>query len=92
MTFHEAISNLVESEEQLIEEHKSIIQADQLLLEEEQALLEYVDDVEHDIEGKFEFAINCCECVCKGENNPSVCLFGSIKIARSGDPGVKITS
>ena len=54
MTFHEAISNLVESEEQLIEEHKSIIQADQLLLEEEQALLEYVDDVEHDIEGKFE--------------------------------------
>ena len=53
LTFHEAISNLVESEEQLIEEHKSIIQADQLLLEEEQALLEYVDDVEHDIEGKI---------------------------------------
>ena len=42
----------MESEEQLIEEHKSIIQADQLLLEEEQALLEYVDDVEHDIEGQ----------------------------------------
>ena len=54
MTFHEAISNLVESEEQLIEEHKSIIQADQLLLEEERALLDYVDDVDHDIEGKFE--------------------------------------
>ena len=52
LTFHEAISNLVESEEQLIEEHKSIIQADQLLLEEEQALLDYVDDVEHDIEGQ----------------------------------------
>ena len=33
LTFHEAISNLVESEEQLIEEHKSIIQADQILLE-----------------------------------------------------------
>ena len=28
-TFHEAVSNLVESEEQLIEEHKSITQADQ---------------------------------------------------------------
>ena len=51
LTFHEAISNLVESEEQLIEEHKSIIQADQILLEQEQALLEYVDDVDHDIEG-----------------------------------------
>ena len=51
--FHEAISNLVESEEQLIEEHKSIIQADQFLLEEEQALLEYVDDVDHDIEGEW---------------------------------------
>ena len=84
MTFHEAISNLVESEEQLIEEHKSIIQADQLLLEEEQALLEYVDDVEHDIEGKFELGpCNMCgECMCKGENNPiylfvclSVCLL-----------------
>ena len=41
----------MESEEQLIEEHKSIIQADQILLEQEQALLEYVDDVDHDIEG-----------------------------------------
>ena len=51
LTFHEAISNLVESEEQLIEEHKSIIQAGQILLEQEQALLEYVDDVDHDIEG-----------------------------------------
>ena len=26
LTFHEAISNLVESEEQLVEEHKAIIQ------------------------------------------------------------------
>lgn len=52
LTFHEAISNLVESEEQLIEEHKSIIQTDQFLLEEERALLEYVDDVDHDIEGQ----------------------------------------
>ena len=51
LTFHEAISNLVESEEQLIEEHKSIIQADQILLEQEQALLEYEDDVDHNIEG-----------------------------------------
>ena len=41
LTYHEAISNLVESEEQLVEEHKSIIETDQFLLEEERALLEY---------------------------------------------------
>ena len=51
LLFHEAISNLVESEEQLIEEHKGIIQADQYLLEEESRLLQYVGEVDHDIEG-----------------------------------------
>ena len=50
MTFHEAISNLVASEEQLVEEHKAIIEADQLLLAEEQHLLQYVEDTDHDIE------------------------------------------
>ncbi|XP_064386019.1 kinesin-like protein KIF2A [Halichondria panicea] len=50
LLFHEAINNLVESEEQLIEEHKSIIQADQYLLEEEAQLLQYVGEVDHDIE------------------------------------------
>ncbi len=52
LLFHEAINNLVESEEQLIEEHKSIIQADQYLLEEEAQLLQYVGEVDHDIEGE----------------------------------------
>ena len=98
LTFHEAISNLVESEEQLVEEHKAIIQVrwrcvywvrrntrmhahthththttrthnehthmhtftlihmcnlqeDIELLEDERKLLEYVNDVDHDIEG-----------------------------------------
>ena len=50
LTFHAAIDNLVESEEQLVTEHKAIIQADQYLLEEEKQLLEYVGDVNHDIE------------------------------------------
>ena len=50
LLFHEAVNNLVESEEQLIEEHKSIIQADQYLLEEEAQLLQYVGEVDHDIE------------------------------------------
>ena len=50
LTFHEAINNLVESEEQLVEEHKAIIQADQYLLEEEERLLLYVEDNDHDIE------------------------------------------
>ena len=50
LTFHTAIDNLVESEEQLVTEHKAIIQADQYLLEEEKQLLGYVDDVNHDIE------------------------------------------
>lgn len=50
LTFHTAIDNLVESEEQLVMEHKAIIQADQYLLEEEKELLDYVDDVNHDIE------------------------------------------
>ena len=50
LTFHEAIDNLVESEEQLVSEHKAIIQADQYLLEEEKQLLDYVADVNHDIE------------------------------------------
>ncbi len=52
LLFHEAINNLVESEEQLIEEHKSIIEADQYLLEEETQLLRYVGGVDHDIEGE----------------------------------------
>ncbi len=50
LTFHEAINNLVESEELLIEEHKAIIKADQYLLEEEKDLLGYVDTSDHDIE------------------------------------------
>ena len=50
LTFHAAIDNLVDSEEQLVTEHKAIIQADQYLLEEEKQLLLYVDDVNHDIE------------------------------------------
>jgi len=50
LTFHEAITNLVDSEEQLVEEHKAIIEADQLLLEEEEQLLQYVEDTDHDIE------------------------------------------
>ncbi len=50
LTFHEAISNLVESEEKLVEEHKAIIEADQHLLSEEELLLQYVEDPDHDIE------------------------------------------
>lgn len=52
----------MESEEQLVEEHRSIIQTDQFLLKEEEALLEYVDDVDHDIEGTIRWLFVCMYC------------------------------
>jgi kinesin family protein 2/24 len=50
ITFQQACSNIVESEEQLMEDLYTLIQEDRQLLEEQEAVLEAVNVVDHDID------------------------------------------
>ncbi|CAI8026233.1 Kinesin-like protein KIF2A [Geodia barretti] len=50
ITFQQACSNIVESEEQLVEDLYTLIQEDRQLLEEQEAVLEAVNVVDHDID------------------------------------------
>ncbi len=84
LLFHEAISNLVESEEQLIEEHKTIIEADQYLLEEETQLLQYVGEAEHDIEGKHSLYCQAGPCALVEGKHSLYCQAGPCALVMHG--------
>ncbi|KAM9857997.1 kinesin-like protein KIF2A [Aulostomus maculatus] len=49
-TFHEAVSQLVEMEEQVIEDHRAVFQESIRWLEDEKVLLEMTDEVDYDVE------------------------------------------
>uniref|UniRef100_A0A8C4N556 Kinesin-like protein n=1 Tax=Eptatretus burgeri TaxID=7764 RepID=A0A8C4N556_EPTBU len=49
-TFHEAVSHLVEMEEDLVEEHKVAFQESVQWLKEEKTLLEMTDEVDYDVD------------------------------------------
>ncbi|XP_076019748.1 kinesin-like protein KIF2A [Genypterus blacodes] len=49
-TFHEAVSQLVEMEEQVLEDHKAVFQESIRWLEEEKVLLEMTDEVDYDVD------------------------------------------
>ncbi|KAF7646160.1 hypothetical protein LDENG_00192070, partial [Lucifuga dentata] len=48
--FHEAVSQLVEMEEQVLEDHKAVFQESIRWLEDEKVLLEMTDEVDYDVE------------------------------------------
>ncbi|XP_068608584.1 kinesin-like protein KIF2A isoform X2 [Brachionichthys hirsutus] len=49
-TFHEAVSQLVEMEEQVLEDHRAVFQESIRWLEDEKALLEMTEEVDYDVE------------------------------------------
>ncbi|KAM9307056.1 kinesin-like protein KIF2A [Pholidichthys leucotaenia] len=49
-TFHEAVSQLVEIEEQVLEDHKAVFQESIRWLEDEKVLLEMTEEVDYDVE------------------------------------------
>lgn len=49
-TFHEAVSQLVEMEEQVLEDHRAVFQESIQWLEDEKVLLEMTEEVDYDVE------------------------------------------
>uniref|UniRef100_A0A803TYI5 Kinesin-like protein n=1 Tax=Anolis carolinensis TaxID=28377 RepID=A0A803TYI5_ANOCA len=49
-TFHEAVSQLVEMEEQVVEDHRAVFQESIRWLEDEKALLEMTEEVDYDVD------------------------------------------
>ncbi|XP_064413812.1 kinesin-like protein KIF2A isoform X2 [Latimeria chalumnae] len=49
-TFHEAVSQMVEMEEQVVEDHRAVFQESIRWLEEEKALLEMAEEVDYDVD------------------------------------------
>ncbi|XP_038126890.1 kinesin-like protein KIF2A isoform X1 [Cyprinodon tularosa] len=49
-TFHEAVSQLVEMEEQVLEDHRAVFQESIKWLEDEKVLLEMTEEVDYDVE------------------------------------------
>ncbi|KAK9522665.1 hypothetical protein VZT92_019114 [Zoarces viviparus] len=49
-TFHEAVSHLVEMEEQVLEDHRAVFQESIRWLEDEKVLLEMTEEVDYDVE------------------------------------------
>lgn len=49
-TFHEAVSQLVEMEEQVLEDHRAVFQESIRCLEDEKVLLEMTEEVDYDVE------------------------------------------
>uniref|UniRef100_A0A3B3DSR6 Kinesin-like protein n=1 Tax=Oryzias melastigma TaxID=30732 RepID=A0A3B3DSR6_ORYME len=49
-TFHEAVSQLVEMEEQMLEDHRAVFQESIRWLEDEKVLLEMTEEVDYDVE------------------------------------------
>ncbi|KAM8854139.1 kinesin-like protein KIF2A [Synchiropus picturatus] len=49
-SFHEAVSQLVEMEEQVLEDHRAVFQESIRCLEEEKVLLEMTEEVDYDVE------------------------------------------
>uniref|UniRef100_UPI00398E71CF kinesin-like protein KIF2A isoform X1 n=1 Tax=Pristiophorus japonicus TaxID=55135 RepID=UPI00398E71CF len=49
-TFHEAVSQMVEMEEQVVEDHRAIFQESIRWLEDEKALLEMTEEVDYDVD------------------------------------------
>ncbi|XP_072288496.1 kinesin-like protein KIF2A isoform X6 [Eucyclogobius newberryi] len=49
-TFHEAVSQLVEMEEQVLEDHRAVFQESIRWLEDEKELLEMTEEVDYDVE------------------------------------------
>lgn len=49
-TFHEAVSQLVEMEEQVLEDHKAVFQESFRWLEDEKVLLDMTEEVDYDVE------------------------------------------
>ncbi|XP_056274286.1 kinesin-like protein KIF2A isoform X4 [Pseudoliparis swirei] len=50
LTFHEAVSQLVEMEEQVLEDHRAVFQESIRWLEDEKVLLEMTEEVDYDVE------------------------------------------
>ncbi|KAM8866326.1 kinesin-like protein KIF2A isoform 2-T2 [Synchiropus picturatus] len=49
-TFHEAVSQLVEMEEQVLEDHRAVFQESNRWLDDEKVLLEMTEEVDYDVE------------------------------------------
>ncbi|XP_065517400.1 kinesin-like protein KIF2A isoform X2 [Lathamus discolor] len=49
-TFHEAVSQMVEMEEQVVEDHRTVFQESLRWLEDEKALLEMTEEVDYDVD------------------------------------------
>uniref|UniRef100_A0A4W5JMN2 Uncharacterized protein n=1 Tax=Hucho hucho TaxID=62062 RepID=A0A4W5JMN2_9TELE len=49
-TFHEAVSQLVEMEEQVLEDHRAVFQESIRWLEDEKVLLEMTEEVDYDVD------------------------------------------
>ncbi|XP_061872677.1 kinesin-like protein KIF2A isoform X1 [Colius striatus] len=49
-TFHEAVSQMVEMEEQVVEEHRAVFQESIRWLEDEKGLLEMTEEVDYDVD------------------------------------------
>ncbi|XP_075595538.1 kinesin-like protein KIF2A isoform X3 [Balearica regulorum gibbericeps] len=49
-TFHEAVSQMVEMEEQVVEDHRAVFQESIRWLEDEKALLEMTEEVDYDVD------------------------------------------
>ena len=49
-TFHEAVSQMVEMEEQVVEDHRTVFQESIRWLEDEKALLEMTEEVDYDVD------------------------------------------
>ncbi|KFQ46893.1 Kinesin-like KIF2A, partial [Nestor notabilis] len=49
-TFHEAVSQMVEMEEQVVEDHRTVFQESLRWLEDERALLEMTEEVDYDVD------------------------------------------
>uniref|UniRef100_A0A8B9EJQ1 Kinesin-like protein n=1 Tax=Anser cygnoides TaxID=8845 RepID=A0A8B9EJQ1_ANSCY len=49
-TFHEAVSQMVEMEEQVVEDHRDVFQESIRWLEDEKALLEMTEEVDYDVD------------------------------------------
>ncbi|XP_028314369.1 kinesin-like protein KIF2A isoform X2 [Gouania willdenowi] len=50
LTFHEAVSQLVEMEDQVVEDHRAVFQESFRWLEDEKTLLEMTEEVDYDVE------------------------------------------
>ncbi|XP_030368324.1 kinesin-like protein KIF2A isoform X2 [Strigops habroptila] len=49
-TFHEAVSQMVEMEEQVVEDHRTVFQESLRWMEDERALLEMTEEVDYDVD------------------------------------------